>query len=109
MSDIELADLKLAVTEVCGNAVQHAATAPGVVRVVYLVEPEAIEVTVEDEGTGDAFSDVDEAAIVEGPVESGMGLAIVRAVMDEVVLEDGSEQGTVVRQRLATQEGLTKQ
>jgi serine/threonine-protein kinase RsbW len=53
MSDIELADLKLAVTEVCGNAVQHAATAaPGVVRVVYRVEPDAIEVAVEDEGAG---------------------------------------------------------
>ena len=50
MSDIELADLKLAVTEVCGNAVQHAVTAaPGVVRVVYRVEPDAIEVSVEDE------------------------------------------------------------
>ena len=53
MSDIELADLKLAVTEVCGNAVQHAVTAaPGVVRVVYRVEPDAIEVSVEDEGAG---------------------------------------------------------
>lgn len=107
MSDIELADLKLAVTEVCGNAVQHAVTeAPSVVRVVYRVEPDAIEVSVEDEGAGGgAFPDVDEAAIMEGPVESGMGLAIVRAVMDEVVLEDGtSAQGTVVRmrKRLAT-------
>jgi serine/threonine-protein kinase RsbW len=101
MSDIELADLKLAVTEVCGNAVQHAASAaPGVVRVVYRVEPDAIEVAVEDEGAGGAaFPQVDEAALIEGPVESGMGLAIVRAIMDEVVLEDGSPQGTVVRMR----------
>jgi anti-sigma regulatory factor (Ser/Thr protein kinase) len=38
--------------------------------------------------------------LLDGPVESGMGLAIVRAVMDEVVLEDGpSEQGTVVRMK----------
>jgi serine/threonine-protein kinase RsbW len=105
MSDIELADLKLAVTEVCGNAVQHAVTAPGVVRVVYRVEPDAIEVSVEDEGSGGAFPDVDEAVLIEGPVESGMGLAIVRAVMDEVVLEDGaSAPGTLVRirKRLAT-------
>jgi anti-sigma regulatory factor (Ser/Thr protein kinase) len=36
---------------------------------------------------------------MEGPVESGMGLAIVRAVMDEVDIEDGSAQGTVVRMR----------
>jgi serine/threonine-protein kinase RsbW len=100
MSDIELADLKLAVTEVCGNAVQHAVTAePGVVRVVYQVEPDVIEVSVEDDGAGGAFLDVDEAAVVQEPAESGMGLAIVRAVMDEVVLEDGSAHGTVVRMR----------
>jgi len=101
MSDLELADLKLAVTEVCGNAVQHAVTAdPGVVRVIYRVEPGAIEVLVEDDGTGPAFSDLDESALEDGPVESGMGLAIVRAVMDEVVLEDGaSAPGTVVRMR----------
>lgn len=101
MSEIELADLKLAVTEVCGNAVQHAvATEPGVVRVAYRVEAGAIEVSVEDEGSaaGAAFPDVDEAALIDGPVESGMGLAIVRAVMDEVVIEAGSSRpGTVVR------------
>jgi serine/threonine-protein kinase RsbW len=99
MSDIELADLKLAVTEVCGNAVQHATAEPGVVRIVYRVEPNSIEVSVEDDGAGGAFPDIDEAAVMEGLVESGMGLAIVKAVMDEVVLEDGSAQGTVVRMR----------
>jgi serine/threonine-protein kinase RsbW len=99
MSEIELADLKLAVTEVCGNAVQHSGTAqPGVVRVVYEVGADAVEVSVEDDGRGAAFPDVNEDVLLDGPVESGMGLAIVRAVMDEVVLEDGpSDQGTVVR------------
>jgi serine/threonine-protein kinase RsbW len=101
MSDIELADLKLAVTEVCGNAIQHAVTdAPGVVRVVYQVERDAIEVTVEDEGGPASLPDADGEPFAEGPVESGMGLAIVRAVMDEVALEDGASlSGTVVRMR----------
>jgi serine/threonine-protein kinase RsbW len=101
MSEVELADLKLAVTEVCGNAVQHAYEAdPGVVRVVFRVEPDAIEVSVEDEGPGAAFPEVDEATIMDGPVESGMGLAIVRAIMDEVAIDEGApEGGTVVRMR----------
>ncbi|HEU0304223.1 MAG TPA: anti-sigma regulatory factor [Gaiellaceae bacterium] len=100
MSEIALADLKLAVTEVCGNAVRHAYEAdPGEVRVAFRMEPEGIEVSVEDEGAGAAFPDVDESALMEGPVESGMGLAIVRAVMDEVAIEDGTSQGTVVRMR----------
>jgi serine/threonine-protein kinase RsbW len=99
MSEIELADLKLAVTEVCGNAVQHAAPAePGVVRVVYEVDADAIEVSVEDDGRSAAFPELD-GMLLDEPAESGMGLAIVRAVMDEVVLEDGADQGTVVRMK----------
>jgi serine/threonine-protein kinase RsbW len=100
MSEIALADLKLAVTEVCGNAVQHAyMDDPGVVRIVFEVEPEAIEVSVEDEGAGAGFPEIDESALIDGPAESGMGLAIVRAVMDDVVIDDEYSQGTVVRMR----------
>jgi serine/threonine-protein kinase RsbW len=101
MSEVTLADLKLAVTEVCGNAVQHAyAAQPGVVRVEFRVAPEEIEVSVEDEGDGAAFPEVDESALIDGPVESGMGLAIVRAVMDEVTIDDGPPtRGTVVRMK----------
>ena len=36
---------------------------------------------------------------MQEPAESGMGLAIVGAVMDEVVVEDGSARGTLVRMR----------
>ncbi len=103
MSEIALADLKLAVTEVCGNAVQHAYEEdPGVVRLVFRVESEAIEVSVEDEGgVGAALPDIDDDAMLgEGLAESGMGLAIVRAVMDEVAIdEDPAARGTVVRMR----------
>ena len=102
MSEIALADLKLAVTEVCGNAVQHAyEDDPGVVRLVFEVEPEAIEVSVEDEGAGAALPDIDDDSVFsDGPAESGMGLAIVRAVMDEVAIdEDPAARGTVVRMR----------
>jgi serine/threonine-protein kinase RsbW len=103
MSEIALADLKLAVTEVCGNAVQHAYQEdPGVVRVVFRVDAEAIEVSVEDEGApGVAFPDVDDdSVLLDGLAESGMGLAIVRAVMDKVAIdEDPAARGTVVRMR----------
>jgi serine/threonine-protein kinase RsbW len=99
MSEVTLADLKLAVTEVCGNAIQHAYTDdPGVVRLMFQVEPETIEISVEDEGAGAGFPEIDDSALVDGPVEGGMGLAIVRAVMDEVEIDE-STPGTVVRMR----------
>ena len=89
MSEIALADLKLAVTEVCGN-VQHAyEDDTGVVRLVFEVEPEAIEVSVEDEGAGRRLPRPRRRlSLREGLAESGMGLAIVRAVMDEVAIDE---------------------
>jgi serine/threonine-protein kinase RsbW len=97
-----LADLKLAVTEACGNACRHAYPGgEGMVRVVYDLGPDAIEITVEDDGAGveleelpaDPFGD-DEL------VESGMGLAIIRAVVDEVSVEERrGATGTLVRMR----------
>ena len=97
-----LADLKLAVTEACGNAVRHAHTAAqGVVRVRFEVTGDRIEIAVEDEGPGlpstivpAATPDLDDLS------EGGMGLAIIRAVVDELEI-DGRDDGpgTVVRMR----------
>ena len=100
MSESVLADLKLAVTEVCGNAVRHAyPDEPGVVRVRFDSTSTAIAVTVEDDGAGMTLVEVpDEIRIEEELAEDGMGLAIIRAVVDEIVVErrpDGP--GTVVR------------
>ncbi|HET9243415.1 MAG TPA: ATP-binding protein [Gaiella sp.] len=102
MSESALADLKLAVTEVCGNAVRHAygEDATGPVRVSFDVGENAIEVTVEDDGTGTMGLEVPEEVLIgEEPVEEGMGLAIIRAVVDELTVDgrpDG-RPGTVVR------------
>ena len=100
MDEAVLADLKLAVTEACGNAVRHAhGGTQGVVRVRFEMTDETIEIAVEDEGPGlpavvPAATDVDDLS------EGGMGLAIIRAVVDELQI-DGRKggPGTVVRMR----------
>jgi serine/threonine-protein kinase RsbW len=99
MSDSTLADLKLAVTEVCANAVRHAyADDAGSVRVRFAVADGAIEVTIEDDGGGIDLDGHEEATLGEEPLESGMGLAIIRAVVDEVDVAHGRDgRGTVVR------------
>jgi serine/threonine-protein kinase RsbW len=106
MSEAALADLKLAVTEACGNAVRHAypvdgETDPGTVRVVYEIGADAIEITVEDEGSGVAFEELPADPLADDdPAESGMGLAIIRAVMDELVVKERpGGGGTLVRMR----------
>jgi serine/threonine-protein kinase RsbW len=100
-----LADLKLAVTEACGNVVRHAyAPGEGSVGVVFVIGDEKVEMIVEDQGTGLATADV-ERVLENGeppedlaPFEGGMGMAIIRAVVDELDVQDGVDgRGTVVR------------
>lgn len=95
-----LADLKLAVTEACGNAVLHAQPGDtGVVTVHFMVSDDAIEIMVEDDGPGMDAASV--GALPDGELsESGMGLAIIHALVDRVEIGTGqSGRGTVVRMR----------
>lgn len=95
-----LADLKLAVTEACGNALRHADPAgEGVVTVRYTVDDEAIEIRVEDDGPGMGTPALPALPDVELS-ESGMGLAIIHALVDDVEIGPGAHgRGTTVRMR----------
>jgi serine/threonine-protein kinase RsbW len=92
-----LADLKLAVTEACGNAVRHAYGAgEGPVTVKFVASRDRLEMVVEDEGAGIDASAAREL-IAEDRPESGMGMAIIRAVVDDLDIRDGAGgKGTVV-------------
>ena len=96
-----LADLKLAVTEACGNVVRHAYPGDeGDVSLVVTIGDSRILLTVEDDGEGIHAPDSpdDEADGLSGPLESGMGMPIIRAIVDELAVEEGSGgRGTVVR------------
>jgi serine/threonine-protein kinase RsbW len=92
-----LADLKLAVTEACGNAVRHAYEhGEGPVTVRLVAGDDRLEMVVEDEGGG-----IDGAAVTdylaEDRPEGGMGMAIMRAVVDELDIRNGAGgRGTIV-------------
>ncbi len=96
-----LADLKLAVTEACGNVVRHAYPgAEGDVSLVVTIGASRLLLTVEDDGEGIHAPDSpdDGAEELSGPLESGMGMPIIRAIVDELAVEEGSGgRGTVVR------------
>jgi len=96
-----LADLKLAVTEACGNAVRHAyEDREGSVGVAFVVADDRLEMIVEDAGTGlevPVETLVEEEATPTEPVEGGMGMAIIRAIVDELDVREGAGgRGTVV-------------
>lgn len=101
LGDELVADLKLAVTEACGNAVRHAYSGvDGDVSVVFRIDDSRLLMTVEDHGDGIRAPDPpdEEAAELSMPLESGMGMPIIRAIVDELAVEQGSDgRGTVVR------------
>lgn len=104
IDDELLADLKLAVTEACGNAVRHAyGPEGGDVSVAFTLNGGRLEVVVSDRGRGISLSDV-EADDGDVPLESGMGMPIIRAIVDELEVGAGPDgQGTVVRMVKALQ------
>jgi serine/threonine-protein kinase RsbW len=81
-----IADLKVAVTEACTNAIQHAyADGGGSVVIRYRVGREALEVEVEDDGAG--FDPSDPGGGDESDRGQGMGLMIIRELTDEALFE----------------------
>jgi anti-sigma regulatory factor (Ser/Thr protein kinase) len=98
IDDELLADLKLAVTEACGNAVRHAyPDGEGEVSVSYLVDGEVLVILVEDQGAG--IQEEERAPDeIEQPLEGGMGMSIMRAIVDQLEIGAGADgRGTVVQ------------
>jgi serine/threonine-protein kinase RsbW len=81
-----VADLKLALTEACSNSIRHAYTdgREGFVEIRYELEADRLAVEVADEGRG--FDPELLAADVVELDEGGLGMAIIRAVTDEVAV-----------------------
>lgn len=96
-----VADLKLALTEACSNSVRHAydeTQLGGQVHLSFTVTDERIVLEVRDEGPG-FVEDTDEPGALtaaDGPKlsEGGMGIAIIRSVVDEFRLARCESGGT---------------
>jgi serine/threonine-protein kinase RsbW len=91
LSDELLADLKLALTEATSNSVRHAYgdKDPGIVEISYELFPDRLVIEVTDEGEG--FDPAAAAASADELSEGGLGIAIIRAIADEV--EIGAQPG----------------
>jgi serine/threonine-protein kinase RsbW len=88
MPDETLHDLKLALTEACTNSVRHAydAGSDGTVHIVYDVGDQDISIEVLDEGEGFVLDEAEESDPLS---ESGLGIAIIRSLADELEIEPG--------------------
>jgi serine/threonine-protein kinase RsbW len=94
-----VADLKLALTEACSNSVRHAYDEgrEGVVEILYELHDDRIVIQVTDDGSGFDPAPLERA---EGELdEGGLGIAIIRALTDE--LEIGPRPGGGSRLRFS--------
>jgi len=99
-SEDAVADLKLALTEACSNSVRHAYDHDqGQVHPEFTVYPDFVTVLIKDEGGG--FHEDDDDCpecrnLTDQLAEGGMGISIIRAVVDDFDLRKPDEGGTVL-------------
>ena len=88
-----VADLKLALTEACSNSVRHAYDEgrDGVVQVFYRLRDDRMEVEVADDGAGFDPEVLERAQ--QDLDEGGLGIAIIRAVTDELDIGSNLDGG----------------
>jgi serine/threonine-protein kinase RsbW len=96
LEDETVNDLKLAVTEACTNSVRHAyAENGGTVDILYELYDDRLVVEVSDDGGG---FDPDRPRGTGELPEGGLGIAIIRALVDEFeVGERGDGRGSRLR------------
>ena len=98
LSEETLSDLKLALTEACTNSVRHAYREgrAGTVEILYQIAPDRLVVEVADDGQG--FEPADLGGRGNGDLsEGGLGIAIIRAVADEVEIDERESGGSRLR------------
>ena len=99
MSQDKIDEVKLAVIEACLNTLEHSQAKPRQFQVTFSVlgqeEPEALQITVRDQGVG--FSATGRAGKEKVKLSKrGWGLQIIEGLMDEVHIESGASGTTVV-------------
>jgi serine/threonine-protein kinase RsbW len=97
LGDDVVADLKLAVTEACTNAIEHAyAGDPGANEIVvrFALDDDALCVEVQDWGAG-FDTDVEPPRDGELRDHAGVGLMLIRSLTDELTIESGGTGSTI--------------
>ena len=92
LDDIE--DMKVCVSEACTNAIKH--SKKDEFQVKFYVYPDRLTIEVLDEGIG---YDVDSLASpdLKNPKTSGLGIFIIKTLMDEVEIKSCDKCGTIIK------------
>ena len=91
-----VSDIELAVTEACTNVLNHAAGTDEQYEVTVDVNEKTCEIRIIDTGKGFDHADVGHTSSAHS-AESGRGVFLMRALVDDLDFVSEPEQGTVVR------------
>lgn len=93
IEDIE--DIKVAVGEACNNAVLHTGSNSTHYEIVYTITDTEFKVEIIDRGSGFNISNYHEPNLEE-PAVGGLGIFIMKSLMDDVKLTSIPEEGTAI-------------
>ena len=97
----EIEEIQLAIIETCINASEHSKSDDKEVHIQFLVTDDELQVKITDRGVGITADTLDGSRLLGRPGafpdlrKRGRGLQIIKALMDEVVIES-SPDGTTV-------------
>ena len=94
-------DVELAVTEACTNVLKHAPSAGAEYEVELTIDPRHASIRIKDTGEGfdhQSLSDIRELPDLNLDLteESGRGIILMRALVDELEFTNQPEAGTIV-------------
>ena len=92
IDDIE--DIKVAVSEACTNAIKHSYDKS--VNIIYTILENGLDIEIRDNGKGYDVKSIDEPDLTQ-PRENGLGLFIIKTLMDDVNIESKDNQGTIIK------------
>ncbi len=100
MDDID--DLKVAVSEACTNAIEHAFAdsdspeEPAAIALRFIPRETALQIEVEDYGTGFDADQIQAPNLQEPSVDQGLGLYLIQQLTDKVEVQSAPGSGTKV-------------
>ncbi len=92
----EVEDIKVAVGEACNNAVLHGKCDQDRFNLNFVIDGQIFMVEVRDTGNGFDFEEYTEPDLMN-PRENGLGLFIMKSLMDEVEVTSNLEDGTCIK------------
>ncbi|MFI3210843.1 MAG: ATP-binding protein [Peptostreptococcaceae bacterium] len=89
----DIDDIKVCISEACTNAIKHSKDTK--FKVDFNIFSNKLEIKVKDDGIGYDYNSLKNPDF-NGLKESGMGIFIIKSLMDEVSIESENKQGTTI-------------